>query len=128
MNFFEQQMRAMFENVLGIEDEHYIGKTMIAKIDDDLRVKTQFVSTHIAKHYDAIRVRIINRTEGEVDTETILFGDIIGQKDMSIAGKVNPYMWEESIGKAYWYTPISAHEFDSIVIAVLNYISQYKQL
>lgn len=125
MNFFEKQMLFMFSGERILKDAQFIGRTMIAKIDDDLRVKLQFVSTHIAKQYDAIRVQIINRTEGEVDTETLLFGDIIGQKNTNITGKVNPYMWEESISKAYWYTPVEDMELEFIADTVLRYISVY---
>ena len=120
MNFFEQQMREMFEDVTGLEDAKFIGKTMIARLDDSLLVKVQFVSTHVAKQYDAIRVRIINRTEGEVDTETMLFADIIGLKH----GNVKPYMWECD-NKGRWYTPVTTFEIATIRAAVINYIAMY---
>ena len=120
MEFFEQQMHIMFDDSAFRKGARFIGKTMIAKIDDDLRVKAQFVSTNVAKRYDAIRVRIINRTEGEVDTETILFADIIGLK----GGKVKPYMWECD-NKGRWYTPVTNFDIATIGDVVDNYISMY---
>lgn len=99
---------------------------MLGKLDDELRVKLQFISTFVSKHYDAIQVSIINRTDGVVDKETMLFGDIIGQKNTNITGNVNPYMWEESIGKAYWYTPVSISEKAQIADAVLDYVGMYQ--
>ena len=121
MNFFEQQMRSMFsDKEIITEDAQYVGKTMLSRLDDDLLVKVQFVSTHVAKQYDAIRVRIINRTEGEVDTETMLFADIIGLKD----GNVKPYMWECD-NKGRWYTPVSNSEIEAITRAVIDYIAMY---
>lgn len=114
-------MRAMFcDKEIITEDAHYVGKTMLSRLDDDLLVKVQFVSTHIAKEYDAIRVRIINRTEGEVDTETMLFADIIGLK----GGNVKPYMWECD-NKGRWHTPVNINETESIAAAVIHYISIY---
>ena len=61
---------------------------LLGKLDDDLRVKLQFVSTGVHKHYDAIQVSILNRTDGLVDRETMLFGDIIGVKNTNISGRV----------------------------------------
>ena len=67
MNFFEKEMRMMFEHTGIIQDPKFVGRTMVGILDDNLRVKMQFVSTFIANHYDAIQVSIINRTDGVVD-------------------------------------------------------------
>ena len=87
----------------------FVGKTMLGKLDDELRVKLQFISTHISKHYDAIQMSIINRTDGVIDKQTMLFGDIIGQKTLHGTPNVNPYMWEDN-NKGMWYTPVSLSE------------------
>jgi len=127
MNFFESELRQMFGDAENISDAVFVGRTMLGKLDDELRVKAQFISTHIAKHYDAIQVSILNRTDGVVDKETMIFGDIIGQKMTRCSDKVNPYMWEESIGKAYWYTPISITEKAQIADTVLDYVGMYQE-
>ena len=127
MNFFESELRQMFGDAENISDAVFVGRTMLGKLDDELRVKAQFISTHIAKHYDAIQVSILNRTDGVVDKETMIFGDIIGQKMTRCSDKVNPYMWEESIGKAYWYTPISIAEKAQIADTVLDYVGMYQE-
>ena len=127
MNFFESELRRMFGDAENISDAVFVGRTMLGKLDGELRVKAQFISTHIAKHYDAIQVSILNRTDGVVDKETMIFGDIIGQKMTRCSDKVNPYMWEESIGKAYWYTPISITEKAQIADTVLDYVGMYQE-
>ena len=126
MNFFEKEMRQMFGDTDVISEPKFVGKTMLGKLDDELRVKLQFVSTGIAKHYDAIQVSILNRTDGLVDRETMLFGDIIGVKNTNISGRVNPYMWEEGVGKAYWYTPVTASDKALIADTVLDYVGMYQ--
>ena len=102
MNFFEGELQRMFGGNDIISEPKIVGRTLLGKLDDDLRVKLQFVSTGIAKHYDAIQVSILNRTEGAVDRETMRFGDIIGLKNDHGTPNVYPYMWEESNSKAYW--------------------------
>ena len=127
MNFFEGELRQMFGNAENISDAKFVGKTMLGKLGDDLLVKAQFISTHISKHYDAIQVSILNRTDGVVDKETMLFGDIIGTKLTRCSDKVNPYMWEESVGKAYWYTPLSISEKAQISDTVLDYVEMFQE-
>jgi len=127
MNFFEGELRQMFSNAESISDAKFVGRTMLGKLDDDLLVKAQFISTNISKHYDAIQVSIINRTDGVVDKETMVFGDIIGTKMTRCSDKVNPYMWEESVGKAFWYTPLTISEKAQISDTVLDYVEMFQE-
>ena len=127
MNFFEGELRQMFGNAENISDAKFVGRTMLGKLDDDLLVKAQFVSTHVAKQYDAIQVSILNRTDGVVDKETMVFGDIIGTKMTRCSDKVNPYMWEESVGKAFWFTPLSITEKAQISDTVLDYVEMFQE-
>ncbi len=126
MNFFEGELRLMFGNNNIIHNPKIVGKTLLGRLDDDLRVKLQFVSTYVSNHYDAIQVSILNRTDGLVDKETMLFGDIIGLKNDHGTPNVNPYVWEESSRKAYWYTPVSVSEKAQIADAVLDYVGMYQ--
>ena len=54
MNFFEGELQRMFGGNDIISEPKIVGRTLLGKIDDDLRVKLQFVSTEVHKHYDAI--------------------------------------------------------------------------
>ena len=126
MNFFEGELQRMFGGNNIISEPKIVGRTLLGRIDDDLRVKLQFVSTEVHKHYDAIQVSILNRTDGLVDRETMLFGDIIGTKMTRSSDKVNPYMWEEGIGKAYWYTPLTVSDKAQIADTVLDYVGMYQ--
>lgn len=92
MNFFEGELHRMFGGNDIIHDPKIVGRTLLGKIDDDLRVKLQFVSTEVHKHYDAIQVSILNRTDGLVDRETMLFGDIIGVKNTNIRSSESLYV------------------------------------
>ena len=68
MNLFEHELKMMFDDTDVIKDVKICGKTLLGKLDDELRIKLQFVATLIAGQYDAIKVTVINRTEGAVDT------------------------------------------------------------
>ena len=72
MNFFEKELRDLFGSSTTLRDAHYCGRTCLAKLDEDLRVKLQFTTTGYADHYDAIKLAVINRTDGVVDQQLFL--------------------------------------------------------
>ena len=80
MNFFEKEPRNLFGSSPMLRDAHYCGRTCLAKLDEELRVKLQFTTTGYADHYDAIKLAVINRTDGVVDQQLFRFSDIIGQQ------------------------------------------------
>lgn len=126
MNFFEQQLRQMFGDTDIIKDAKFTGKTMLGKLDDELRVKMQFVTTGTIGEYTAIRASIINRKDGVVDQQTFKFADIIGLKPHGIRGKEEPYMWEYN-NQPEWYTPVTLAEKAKIADTVLDYVGMYQE-
>ncbi len=125
MNFFEQEMRQMFGNSDVFYDPKFVGKTMLAKLDGDLRIKLQFVSSHISNHYDTVQMTIINRTDGVVDKQNFKFSDIIGLYVRPGSRPQDYHMWEYDNNPA-WYTPITPANKSRIVDVVLGYVSMYK--
>ena len=98
MTFFEKELHRLFDDSECISaDAVFAGKTMIAPIGEDLRAKVQFVYTNTHAKYDALRLTIINRHEGTVDSETFKFKDIIGMK-----GDREPHIWEDG-QRVDWY-------------------------
>ena len=70
MNFYEQELRNLFGSSPMLQDVHYFGRTCLAKLDQDLRVKLQFTSTGYADHYNAIKLAIINRRHYRTAAQT----------------------------------------------------------
>ena len=123
MNFFEQEMRRLFGESPVIQEAKFSGKTLIGKVDDELRVKLQFITTGYADHYDSVRMRIINRTEGEVDSQVFKFTDIIGKPN---SGSRSVYIWDDR-GTADWYGyHPTAIDYDKISETINDYISMYQ--
>ena len=123
MNFFEQEMRKLFGESPVIQEAKFSGKTLIGKVDDELRVKLQFITTGYADHYDSVRMKIINRTEGEVDSQVFKFTDIIGKPN---SGSRSVYIWDDR-GAADWYGyHPTAIDYDKISETINDYISMYQ--
>lgn len=125
MNFFERELRNMFEDSDMIEEAKFCGRTMLAKLDDELLLKLQFVTQGRADHYTAIEARIINRTEGEVDRQAFNFADIIGMKT-GYVGKQEPYIWDDKVS-VDWYMPVTEKEKARIAQTVLEYAGMYQE-
>lgn len=124
MNFFEKEMRQMFEGDDILQDAKFVGKTMLAKLDDDLRIKLQFIASHISAQYDTVQMTIINRTDGVVDKQNFKFSDIIGKYTRPGRDPLDYHMWEYQ-GKPEWYTPISLTDKARIADTVMNYAEMY---
>ena len=124
MNFFEKEMRQMFEGDDILQDAKFVGKTMLAKLDDDLRIKLQFIASHISGQYDTVQMTIINRTDGVVDKQNFKFSDIIGKYSRPGRDPLDYHMWEYN-NKPEWYTPISLTDKARIADTVMNYAEMY---
>ncbi len=124
MNFFEKEMREMFGNKDLLQGAKFCGKMMLAKLDEELRLKLEFVTMGYSEHYEAIQATILKRDEGAVDCHAFSFSDIIGRKNSHSSDRVNPYMWECG-QRSCWYTPVSTAEKQQIVQTVLEYAGMF---
>lgn len=125
MTIFEKELRNMFGSSEQFKERAYSGKSMVAKLDDDLRVKMSFVTLGVSSEYPALRVKVINRTEGEVDSELFVFADIIGNQRTPYNNAVTPHIWHVD-GKDSWYLPITDHQREAIADTILDYVSMYQ--
>lgn len=125
MNFFEKELRDLFGSSPMLRDTHYCGRTCLAKLDEDLRVKLQFTTTGYADHYDAIKLAVINRTDGVVDQQLFRFSDIIDQQHSPGMMSVTPQIWDDN-GKPEWYRPISQEQRSQIANTILDYVGMYQ--
>lgn len=126
MNFYEKEMRSMFEHNDLLHDAKFCGRTMLAKMNDDLRVKLQIISTHVADHYNAVLASVINRTDGVVDKQMFRFSDIIGRQMRTDRDEIEPHIWEYN-GEPEWYIPITASQKAMIADTVLDYVGMYQE-
>jgi hypothetical protein len=69
-------------------------------------VRAQYVTSGYADHYDALKITVLNRTEGPVDTLTLKLKDVLGSKPVprnpNFPNGVSPHIWTND-GKSEWY-------------------------
>lgn len=126
MNTYEREMRMMFEGNNIIKNPLIVGRTLIGTLDDDLRIKLQIIASEVKDNFDTIRAVIINRTDGEVDSQNFVFADIIGmQKLKNGSGYVAPHMWGHNTPSGAWYIPPTIEQKAQIGDTVLQYAEIY---
>ena len=79
-----------------------------------------------ADHYDAIKLAVINRTDGVVDQQLFRFSDIIGQQAVEGRDPINPHIWDYK-GRLEWYRPISQEQRSQIANTILDYVEMYQE-
>lgn len=128
MNVYEKALRDLFGKSEELKDIKYTGRTCLARLDKDLRVKLQFVTTGTAGNYTAICASIINRTDGVVDKQTFRFRDMVPARSGSPAfGLQYPYIWEYN-GNPEWYgQPLSIKEKQLVRDSILDYVEMYME-
>jgi hypothetical protein len=83
MNFFEQELRKLFENHPVIEDVRFPGRVAVGRLSGNTSVKLQFVTLGYADRYEGIEATVLNRGEGKIDSAIFRFADILGRKQVS---------------------------------------------
>ena len=68
MTRYEQELRKLFDGSDLMDCPQYSGRVCVGELGKDLRVRAEFFSAHVADQYDAIRLTVLNRKEGVVDS------------------------------------------------------------
>lgn len=124
MNFYEKQLKRMFPDFdTQSGDTIFAGKAMLSIISDDLRAKVEFITTRVAGQYEGLRLSIINKHDGVIDSQAFMFHEIVGLKGPKKDQK--PHVWDDN-GKPDWfvYEP-TTEELEQIGSKIEDYIFMY---
>lgn len=106
MSFFTNELKKIFSDDALVSEPAFVGQTCYGYLGQDLRVRAEFVAPRIVDHYDALKISILNRTNGVVDTISLKLRDVWGTKAVpnnpNFRDGVNPHIWVYN-GKADWY-------------------------
>lgn len=105
-NFFEQELSKLFGDGEIIQFPKFVGRACLGDLGGDLRVRAEFITGIIANQYNALKIVVLNRTDGPVDTLVLKFDDVWGKKAVpgnpNFRSGVNPHIWDDK-GDAQWY-------------------------
>ena len=130
-SYFEQELWHLFGDGRTIVSPYCSGQSCYGTLDKELRVRIQFISTHISGEYDALKLTVLNRTNGPVDTQVLKLGDLLGKKPIpgnpNFREGVAPYIWD-NYGKLEWYAyrPTEA-DYETIRRAIGQYLDVFRE-
>ncbi len=102
-NFFEQELRKLFGDGKIIESPQFVGRACLGTLGGDLRVRAQFITGMVANQYNALKIVVLNRTDGPVDTMVVKLKDLWGTKAVpGYPSGLSPHFWDDG-GKVQWY-------------------------
>lgn len=124
----QNELKKIFGNDAVFDNTRYVGRTCIGSLAPDILAKAEIVEKRCIDNYDAIRIKIISRHGGEIDTQTISFEDIWGLRPVPDSSYfkdgVSPRIWlcqEEFDWYSYYPTK---EDFD----VLRNKISEYTEM
>jgi len=129
-SFFEQELRKLFGDGTVIQAPQFVGRSCLGTLGNDLRVRAQFITMGISNQYDALRLTVMNRTEGDVDKIVLRMRDVIGIKPVPgnpyFKNGVSPYIWDDH-GDVGWYAfrPTEA-DYRAIRQAAAQYLDVFR--
>ena len=130
MTVYERELRKLFENSDLMDRPRFSGRVCVGELGKDLRVRAEFLSTCVANQYDAIRLTVLNRTEGVVDRTMLRFKDVWGKKPVpgnpNFRSGVMPHLWDDR-GDVDWYAyHPSAADYDVLRQSIGQYLSVFR--
>ena len=72
MNPFGQELRKILTQCKTNGPVSFAGRSAYIQLDPELRARLEFISLNIANQYNALKLTVLNRTEGAVDVSSAL--------------------------------------------------------
>ena len=81
MTFFERELKKLFGTGASFSEPRFVGNCCYGRLTDQIRVKINFQTGMVADHYDRLKVTLLNRNEGTIDSMVVKFGDVGSEKN-----------------------------------------------
>ena len=118
MNFFEQELRKIVRPI--DPDATYVGSACYLRLRETVRAKLQIAAGTVADEYDRLRIKILNRQEGDIDILLLRFSDLFGPR------RLKPYIWTYD-GETEWYgSPPTESDYRALTDSVRNYVDLFR--
>ena len=80
MTFLEQELHKIFEKDMGLSDMRIVGDACYGRLTEDIRVKINFTTCGTKGWYEALKVTLINPSQGPIDSILLHLRDLSGFK------------------------------------------------
>ena len=126
---FEKELHKIFDGIDNLDNKKYVGRAFYASIDSNTKFKAEFISTNSYEHYDALRIKVLHKDEGELDANTIRLKEAWGMKPVgngNFPNGVSPHMWIVR-GQLEWYayTP-NPRDYEILADQITDYVDVFQ--
>lgn len=130
MRFFEKELKKLVDQGLPLEDVAFAGRSCYGRVAPNIRARMEFVSQRISGQYSAIKVTILNRREGPIDSILLRFSDVLGVKKVSnpnFREELVPYIWENG-NEIDWYVyHPTASDYKRLAEEIGSYMAVFQE-
>lgn len=125
MNFFERELHRLFSDQPGFEKSQYVGRACLTPLSDGRIAKAEFTPLGFANHYEGLRVKILDKNSGEIDSTVFRFSDCFEPRMQDLNHKP-PYIWQDG-NRIEWYYRPTLSELAALSDAATDYIDMFRE-
>lgn len=130
MTFFEKELKRIFEEDMGLSDIRIVGNACYGRLSADIRMKASFATDRVVDHYGMLKVTMVNRREGPIDSVALRFSDLWGRKradNPCFPDGICPHVWKDG-GDMKWYAyrPTES-DYRKLSRAVSDYLDVFRE-
>lgn len=127
--FFEKEMKKLFRQGLDLLEPIFAGRVCYGKLNEDVRVRMEFATEGVLDQYSALKVTLLNRREGPVDSLLLRFADVLGKKpttNPNFREGIVPHIWKNGNDFAWYVYQPTAADYKTLADAVGGYTSMFQ--
>ena len=128
--FFEKEMKKLFRQGLELPETVFAGRVCYGKLNEDVRVRMEFATEGVLDQYSALKVTLLNRREGPVDSLLLRFADVLGKKpttNPNFREGIVPHIWKDGNDFAWYVCQPTAADYKTLADAVGSYTSLFQK-
>lgn len=122
---FEKELRKLFDHDALFDDAKFVGRNCYGRLDGDLRVRAQFISLNIQSQFNALKISLINRKEGVVDTAVLRFDEVWGSNSNFREG-ISPHLWQDGNELCWYVYQLTPADFEKLSEQVDGYLEVFR--
>ena len=130
MTYLEQELQKIFGKDMGLSDIRIVGNACYGRLSGDIRMKAAFATGRVADQYEMLKVTLLNRQEGPIDSMALHFSDLWGIRmvnNPNFRNGVSPHIWKDGRDvKWYVYKPTEA-DYRQLSGAVSDYLDVFRE-
>lgn len=130
MTFFEQELQKIFRKGMGLSDIRIVGNACYGRLSEDIRMKAYFDTGRVADQYVMLKITMLNRNEGPIDSVALRFSDLWGKKKVNnpnFRDGIYPHIWKDG-GKPEWYVyKPNADDYGQLSRAASDYLDVFRE-